>query len=179
MSNKRKIYILLTRFYGNSSIAFGILTNSYYNHASIGLDEDLNTFYSFVKKGFLVEKITRYIRPDREPYPCMLYEMEISQKTYDEIKETIQGFVSKKHMYRYAKIGVVLGLFRIPIIQKHRYFCSQFVAEVLGNTNTVSLTKSSALYYPRDLIKLPNKKMIFQGNLQSFLDKFVLQPSSM
>ncbi len=57
--------------------------------------------------------------------------MEASQKTYGAIKQTIQGFISKKDIYRYAKLGVVLGLFHIPI----------------------------------------------QGNLQSFLNRFILQPS--
>ncbi len=177
MGNKRKIYILLTRLYDNGSKAIGILTNSYYTHASIGLEEDLNTFYSFVTKGFKIEKITKYVCPDREPYPCLLYEMEVSQKIYGAIKQTIQDFISKKDIYRYAKLGVVLGLFHIPIVQKRHYFCSQFVAEVLGSTNAVHLTKSSALYYPRDLSDLPNKRIIFQGNLKSFLNRFVLQPS--
>ncbi len=57
MGNKRKIYILLTRLSDNASKAIGILTNSYYTHASIGLEEDLNTFYSFVTKGFKIEKM--------------------------------------------------------------------------------------------------------------------------
>ena len=59
----RKISILLTRFPDNGSRAVSMLTRFYYTHASIGLDEDMNTFYSFVTKGFLVEKVTRYIRP--------------------------------------------------------------------------------------------------------------------
>lgn len=80
MRKKRKIYILLTRLCDNGSKAIGFLTSSYYTHASLGLEEDLNTFYSFVTKGFMIEKISKYIRPDRDPYPCVLYEMEVSQK---------------------------------------------------------------------------------------------------
>jgi hypothetical protein len=55
-------------------------TRCYYTHASIGLEEDMNTFCSFVIKGFRVEKITRYEKPDRESFPCMLYEMEVSDE---------------------------------------------------------------------------------------------------
>lgn len=176
-SKKKKIYILLTRFPDNGSKALGVLTNSYYTHSSIGLEEDLNTFYIFVTKGFMIEKITKYVRPDREPYPCCIYEMEFSQKTYEAVKHTIHGFISKKYLYHYAKLGVIFGLFHIPIIQKHHYFCSQFVAEVLESTDAAHLEKSSALYYPCDLMKLPNKTKIFEGNLESFLRKFVLQTS--
>lgn len=113
--------------------------------------------------------------PDREPYPCRLYEMEVSPQKYDAIKYTINGFIARKNIYRYSVLGVILELFHIPVIQKHHYFCSQFVAEVLENTDAVHLEKSSALYYPCDLIKLPNKAKIFEGNLQSFLRRFVLQ----
>lgn len=175
---KKKIYILLTRFPDNGSKVIGFLTNSFYTHASIGLEEDMNTFYSFVTKGFMIEKITKYVRPDREPYPCRLYEMEVSPQKYEAIKYTINGFIARKNIYRYSVLGVILGLFHIPVIQKHHYFCSQFVAEVLGNTDAVHLEKSSALYYPCDLIKLPNKAKIFEGDLQSFLRRFVLQTCS-
>lgn len=58
MKNK-KIYILFTRFPDNGSKVIEALTGCYYPHASIGLEEDWNTFYSFVTKGFIVEKITR------------------------------------------------------------------------------------------------------------------------
>ena len=48
MEAKRKLYILLTRFPGKTAIAIHALTRCYYTHASIGLEEDLNTFYSIV-----------------------------------------------------------------------------------------------------------------------------------
>lgn len=176
--SKKRIYILLTRFPDNGSKMISFLTNSFYTHASIGLEEDLNTFYSFVTKGFMVEKITKYVRPDREPYPCQLYEMTVSEKTYEAIKNMINGFVTKKELYHYAKLGAFFALvLHIPFLQKRHYFCSQFVAEVLEKTNAVHLEKNSALCFPADLAKLPNKKMIFQGNLQTFLNRFVPQPS--
>jgi hypothetical protein len=46
--NKRKIYILLTRLPNFGSKFLTLVTGFYYTHASIGLDEDMNTFYSFV-----------------------------------------------------------------------------------------------------------------------------------
>lgn len=60
--NTRKVYVLLTRFPDNGSKTIGFYTNFYYTHASIGLDEDMDTFYSFVKKGFFVEKSQNIFR---------------------------------------------------------------------------------------------------------------------
>ena len=71
-----KINILLTRFPDNGSRAISFFKRSYYTNASIGSNEDMNTFYSFVWKGFLVEKVTKYVKPNVDPYPCSLYELE-------------------------------------------------------------------------------------------------------
>lgn len=174
---KRKIYILLTRFFDNGAKTISLLTRFFYTHASIGLEEDKNTFYSFSKKGFIEEKITKFVKPDREPYPCKLFEMYVYESTYEEIKKMINGFVTAKGLYHYAKIGVVFGIFQIPFFQKNHYFCSQFVAEVLEKTDAAELKKKSCLYLPRDIEKLPHKKEIFRGNMSSFLNKFVLEPS--
>ena len=50
MEAKRKLYVLLTRFPGRAAIAIQAFTGCYYTHASIGLEEDMNTFYSIVGK---------------------------------------------------------------------------------------------------------------------------------
>ena len=60
-SKKKNIYILLTNFHDGGSKLLHFITGNKYTHASIGFEEDINTFYSFVYKGFLVEKISKYI----------------------------------------------------------------------------------------------------------------------
>lgn len=99
---QKKINILLTRFSYNSSRAVSFFKRSYYNHASIGLNEDMNTFYSFVRKGFLVEKVTKYVKPDVDPYPCCLYELEVDEEIYNSVKKILLDFEAHKDIYRYA-----------------------------------------------------------------------------
>lgn len=165
----RKVYVLLTRFSDNRSKAIGFFSGFYYTHAAIGLEEDLDTFYSFVNKGFIVEKISKYIKSNREPFPCQLYELKVTETVYNSIKKILNDFVLNKGLYRYAKLGLIFGLFHIPIKQKYRYFCSQFVAEVLQKSNAVELKKNSAICFPRDLQKLSELRLNFQGNLKSML----------
>lgn len=171
---KRKLFILLTKFPDAGAKAIKAITGFNYTHASIGLEEDMNTFYSFVNKGFIVEKITRYLKPDREPFPCQLYVLEVSDKVYQATKKVLDYFVNMKPTFRYAKMGVVLGLFHVPYKRKYCYFCSHFVASVLEQAKAVVLKKSSALYFPKDFRKLPGVRLYFQGNLQSFVNKFSL-----
>ena len=174
MEAKRKLYILLTRFPGKTAIAIHALTRCYYTHASIGLEEDLNTFYSVVGKGFIVEKITRYVRPDREPFPCQLYELEVSEKVYTSVKRLLEESVENKSLYQYSKLGVVLCLLRIPFRRQHHYFCSQYVAEILNEAKATKLVKDSTLYYPGDFRRMPGVRLNFQGNLRGMLGHLAL-----
>lgn len=173
---QRKLFVLLTKFPGVRSNAVSLIARSYYNHASIGLEEDTDTFYSFVCKGFIVEKITRYLKPDREPFPCLLYELPVSEEAYQSVKELLLDFVEKREGLRYSWLGVALSILRIPYKQEGRYFCSQFVAEVLGRGRAARLKKDSTLYLPRDFAKLQGVQMRFQGNLLHMKEHFARMP---
>lgn len=170
---KRKIYLLLTRFHDNGSKAIGMMTGYYYTHASIGLEEDINTFYSFVTKGFIIEKINRYVKPDRAPFPCQLYEFEVTDNVYFRIKEIIEYFVQYKSLVNYTKLGVVLSLLHIPYKRNHfSFFCTQFVAEVLNLSGAAHINRKTTRYFSKDLREIPGMKLYFQGNLSSMMQHF-------
>lgn len=174
--NQKKIYILLTRFPDAGSKVIEAFTGFPYTHASIGLGEDLNTFYSFVAKGFIVEEITRYAKPGRPLCPCQLYELEVSARVYAAVKRVLQIFLMNKGHLHYTRLGVFFCLLRIPHRQKNHYFCSQFVAEVLKHSRAARLRASTTLYRPGDFRHLPGMRLHFQGTLQSMLIRFQLAP---
>ena len=132
----------------------------------------MNTFYSFVVKGFIVEKITRYICSDKAPFPCLLYELEVSEEVYGSIKAIIRTFVEKKELLRYSRLGLILSLFHISLGHRNHYFCSQFVAEVLQYSRAAYLKKDSTLYLPGDFRNLQGVRKIFQGDLNGMLEQF-------
>ncbi|MBQ7416348.1 MAG: hypothetical protein IJW14_04870 [Oscillospiraceae bacterium] len=163
---KRKLYILLTRFPGLDSDALRWWTRFPYTHASIGLEEDMNTFYSFVVKGFIVEDISRYnSKPGRAPFPCALYELEVCPAVYEKAKQILMKFVSNRANLHYNTLGMLLSLIKIPMRRQSHYFCSHFVAELLQRCDGAQLSKRSTLYLPRDLQRLGGIRMIFQGDL--------------
>ena len=174
--NKQKVYVLLTRFPDRGSKWIQALSGSYYTHASIGLEEDMNTFYSFVVKGFIVEDIHRYIKPDRAPFPCQVYELEVSEKVYAAVKRVIRYYIRRKQKLSYTRLGIVLSLLRIPFKRKDKYMCSHFVAEVLKRAKAARLKKFTVLYLPGDFKKLSEMKLVFEGNLQTFITYFGIEP---
>ncbi len=168
-----RIHILLSNFLDTGSKVITALTGCRYPHASVGLDEDINTFYSFVSRGFIVEKISRYIKPGRAAYPCRLYTLEVSDRVYLRIKELISYFVKYKPYLGYSRLGIALSLLGIPYRPSPlRFFCSQFVAEVLERAGAVRLKKKSTRYFSDDLCSLPGMKLSFQGNMKTMLETY-------
>ena len=106
----KKIMILLVRYPGAMADWMVRHTRFDYTHASIGLEEDLNTYYSFMHKGFIVEKATRYLKPGREPFPCALYEIEVSRKTYRRVKKLLLAYTARKNCSD-IPISVCSGVF--------------------------------------------------------------------
>ena len=170
---RKKIYILLTQFPGWNAHAIRLWTRFPYTHASVGLEEDLNTFYSFVYKGFIVESIARYNKPGRKPMPCALYALEVSSETYQTARQILLSFQQNRENLHYSRLGVVIGLLlRLPFRRKNHYFCSQFVADVLKHCQALRLEKDSTLYLPKDFSRNKDLKMVFRGDLLQMQRKY-------
>jgi hypothetical protein len=77
---------------------------------------------------------------------------QIPDEVYGMIQEEIDRFLVNRDNYRYSRLGVVLCLMHIPYKFKNRYFCSQFVAEILEHAGAVRLKKKNTLYLPHQLL---------------------------
>lgn len=173
----RKIYVLLTRLPDSVSHTLAVIKSSYYTHASIGLEEDLNTFYTFAYKGFRIEKVSVYVERNHN-FPCVLYEIDVPEKVYEETKKKLFEFVENKHEYSYSFVGVILGLIYVPHKFKKRYFCSQFVSEILKDCKIVELHKSTSTFFPGDFRNIKDAKLRMQGNLKSLQELLPHIPGS-
>lgn len=174
--SQRKLFVLLTQFPGFDSTALRWWTRCPYSHVSLGLDEDMNTFYSFVVKGFIVEDISRYNRPGRRPFPCALYAFDVSEETYQAVRKTVMTFVNCRSKLSYTRLGLILTLINIPWRLKNRYICSQFVAQTLQRCTSLKLKKSSTLYLPGDFPSFRELKIVFKGDLLRLSNRFGNRP---
>ena len=175
--HKRKIYLLLTEFSDTGTRVIQALTGLKYPHASIGLDEDMNTFYSFVTKGFIVEKINRYVKPGRKNIPCRLYEMTVSEETYMKIKQALEEFIEFGEYFYYSKKSLVMSLLGLPYrTSRFGFFCSQFVAFILRESGIISKMKSINGYFSDNLSDVSGMRLRFQGNLRVMMQNYCSVP---
>lgn len=171
----KKIYILMIRYPGAMADWMVRHTKFEYTHVTIGLEEDPNTFYSFNKKGFFIEKITRYLKPGREPFPCILFEIEVNKKAYRRVKKLLQGYVLRKKFLRYTNRSLFTCFLGIPWKIDNHYFCSEFVAEVIQRSGIACLPKHCALCLPHHIVQLKELQLIFTGNVQTLVDHLRLK----
>ncbi len=169
----KKIYILMTQYPGYNARFLKWYTRFPYTHVSVGFEDDMDTFYTFIGKGFLVESIRKYEKPDRPSFPCALYEISVTEQTYNHLKALIKTYKARKERLKYSTLGLVFSFLKIPYRRKDHYFCSQFVAEVLQKSQVLKLKKKSTLYFPKDISKHKELKLIFVGNHLKFVESFV------
>lgn len=144
----------------------GISRNSY-SHASISIDGDEEIFYSFNKKGFVIEKPKKR-RPKTRRSGSVCIRMQVPEETYSAIREEIEQFLAQKELYTYSRLGVLLCLLHIPHKFKNSYFCSQFVAEILARAGAIELKKKESLYLPGQLVDgieclFPGRQLVYNA----------------
>jgi len=170
--NKRYIYILLLCYPDKFSKIFCAISRCEYNHASIGLGDSDGTFYSYVTKGFRKETPIKYPTFKNQEVPCKLYKIEVPDETYDATKIALDNHIKQAHNFKYNFCGLMLCLLRIVFPIKNRYFCSQFVCEILEKIKAVPLTKHSSLYLPDDFTKMQGLDLCFSGFLSRLGNEF-------
>ena len=100
------------------------------------------------------------------------FELELSEESYMQIEKMIHQMEQDSSQYHYSRLGVFLYILHIPFKMRQRYFCSQFVMEMLSLTGSVSLRKKPCLYLPNHLPEeLQRQKCLMQVNYNPIWNK--------
>lgn len=145
-STAKQINILLSRHHDSLSRLIYYVTGRDYTHVSIGIDNS-DVYYSFNGKGFRIEQPKRWKIKDSR-ISATVYEIEVSQEEYRKTIEFIDKIKKNQEQYKYSFFGIFLCILRIPYKAKKKYFCSQFVADALENTNILNTKMHSSLFLP-------------------------------
>lgn len=150
----RQISILLTKYSDWISTLVYHVGGRGFTHCSIALEEDQNTYYSFNYRGFAVETIEKHRRRGVKNSRCI--QLQVSDGAYRKIKQKIQFMLQNRGEYHYTRLGLFCCILRFPFRWKGHYFCSQFVAELLGESGAIPLKKAPCFYLPNQFaLELP------------------------
>lgn len=172
----KTIYIVLTDTGTLLSKAIGMYTGKDLNHASIAFDEQLTEMYSFGRKqrhnpfigGFVKEDAAEGIFRDAT---CAIFSYDVNDEEYDRMRRRIRQIEMNKAQYRYNFIGLFGVAVNKGIPRNHAFFCSQFVATVVNEGRIQMFSIAPNLVQPHHFAQVKCLKLIYQGNLQSYLRK--------
>lgn len=173
---EKEIYLLLT----DTGTILTRLIKSYtkkpYNHASIVFDTELVEVYSFGRKTAKNPYIGGFVREDIHSVlfkqaDCAIYSLTVTNDEFQKMYQYIQKIAVEKGCYRYNFIGLFGVLFKKPIKRKNAFFCSQFVASVLKESNVINFEKDLSLVEPSDLPYSANFQLIYEGRLKDYQNR--------
>lgn len=183
--NNEKIYILLMRSRTFISKIIGKVTKGTYTHSSLSFDKECTEMYSFARiyrrfafpGGFIRENIDKGVIRKCRKEPCLLFELNINRDTYEKVRSEVASFKNAKKRPAYDYLGALRVFRGKPHENSRRYFCSRFVAQVLGLAGAISLKKPASLYMPDDFLEQTELKPVYQGDFQG-LRSFVNRETS-
>lgn len=172
----RYIYLVISQSGSWLSQLLKIITGAEYNHISISLSPDLVAMYSFGRihpynpfwGGFVVESLHRGTFKRFSEAKGVVISIPVSGESYLGIARTLDGMLTEQGTYRYNYLGLVLAGLHIQYRKGRRYYCSEFVKELLLRSRVKGATQLSAIVQPIQFLSLPNGRMIYRGYLRDY-----------
>lgn len=170
---KRTIYFIFTDTGTNLSRLINFCTKESLNHVSIGFDQSLTEVYSFGRTqprnpfsgGFVQEDIRGEFLKNAQ---AAIYACELTEVECNGILQHIKEIEIAKNDYRYNFIGLIGILLKVEIKRKRAFFCSEFVATVLREVESIKLLKPAYFTTPSDIRDQINMHLIYRGKLGDY-----------
>lgn len=174
----QKIYIVLTHTGTLLSNLIKKYTKNEYSHISLALDENLENIYSFGRltpynmfnAGFVKESLTSGTFKRFKETKTSVYEIEITDEQYENIKNEILKMYKSKKEYKFNIIGLFLVMFNKKIKLPKTFYCAEFVKYILSNAN-INLDYLPEIIKPEDFKNLKNIKLIYKGKLREYRNR--------
>lgn len=170
---ERTIYFLFTDTGTYLSKVINYFTKQSLNHVSLAFDPELHQVYSFGRKkprnpfigGFVKEDIrSDFLRNSA----CAIYSFTVTEKDVTQIKERIAEIELRKSNYKYNFIGLLGVLLQVEINRNNALFCSQFVATVLNDVDSLQFKKPICFITPADIRYHRGMRLLYAGTLGSY-----------
>ncbi len=168
------IYLVASRSGSIVSRAIGLVTRARYNHVSISLDSTLETMYSFGRRrpsnpfwgGFVAEHPGRGTLARFPETWVRVLRLDVTAAQYRQIREHLERMERNRARYGYNYKGLLLAAVNRPCPERDRYYCSEFVREVLVRFGVAEGSRFGPVTQPQQLLEtLCEGTVIYEGLL--------------
>ena len=170
---EKQMYLLFTNTGSFLTKLIKLYTKKQYNHASIAFDSKLYEVYSFGRKtvrnpfigGFVKEDVKTGLFKQAD---CAIYSIAVTEEQILKMNQVLKEFELQKKEYHYNFLGLFGVMFNKPIKRKNAFFCSQFVAFLLKESNIIDFDKPLSLITPHDLQSTSRFQFVYEGKLKDY-----------
>lgn len=178
MSNYDKKYIYIVISKTNTTLGKFIQRQLGvgYNHCSVSLDDSLEDIFSFGRKeihnffraGFVRESISDGFFAVHKYSDVAVLQIPVTEEQWNQASEGITQFKQQKNQYKYSLLGLAYCYLGIPVKRKNKYFCSQFVAELLKQAGIELFDKEESLVRPHDFLSVGAGEVVYAGEIGNY-----------
>ena len=173
----KTIYVFLTRSVTITSRFVHMVTGDHYTHTSIAFDDHLGTLYSSGRKngvtpfpaGPCFEGLNKGIFKRSPRIRCAVYALAVSDEVWERAQAEAKDILENADDYKFNVWGMAACYMKVPYRPKNRFFCSQFVGEILTRSGAVKLPKDPSLMRPIEYSRLPELKCVYEGRVCDLL----------
>lgn len=173
------IYIILTKTDTLFAKSIRKCTNSSYSHTSISLNIDKDLMYSFGRKnpknpfvgGFVEEHSTTGVFGMQRQLPCVILEIKVTKKEYNDISKHIHYFKCSKDDFKYNLKGLFWNRIHREHIYDNKFFCSEFVYHLISTSIVLKNPICRTFVEPDTFLTLDECTLIYEGDLKTFFKK--------
>lgn len=175
-TQEKKIYIVVSQTGTLLSRILKYITGARYNHSSISPYADLHLMYSFGRKhpynpfwgGFVTES-TNFGTFKRFPNTqAMVLELTVSAEQYEALCQTLHTMLAEQKKYHYNYLGLGLAAFQIHTRRERRYYCSEFVKEMLLRHGIEPPGTLPPITQPIHFLNIPDAMPVYCGRLKDY-----------
>ena len=125
-------------------------------------------FIGFLIGGFVKEKKDGKFFSHFNKTFTTIYEIDVSDKQYEDLKNTLEQMEENKKDYKYDFLGLIPRYFGVPYSRKNKFVCSSFIAKLLEDAKIHKFNKKTCLAKPKDFEKIDNLKQVYCGYFNEY-----------
>ncbi len=175
----KQLYIVVSQTGTLLSRILKFITHKQYNHASLSLASDLSTMYSFGRLhpynpffgGFVTESPNHGTFKRFKNTDVIVLALPISEEQYGTVVNMLRSMKEQHKKYHYNYLGLCLAYFHIHMRYKNRFYCSEFVKEVLERNNVDGYDTLGAIVHPMNFLNIPAAETVYIGKLKNYQNK--------
>ena len=173
----KTIYVFLTKSVTITSKLVHTFTRDRYTHTSISFDDHLSLLYSSGRKngvtpfpaGPCYERLDKGIFKRSPRIRCAVYAVAVSDEAYERAQAEAKNILENADDYKFNILGMAACYMKKPYRPKNRFFCSQFVGEILTRSGAITLPRDPSLMRPIEYSRLPELKCVYEGRVCDLL----------